>query len=367
MSIVSYLSNSIGWSTNRKLLVIESDDWGSIRMPSNQVRDNLESNSVDLGNGLESYRYSLFDTLAGEDDFQALYELLRKYKDINNYNPVFTAMSLVANPDFDKIKVSGFEKYYYEPFNETLNRYGKDKAFNLWESGYKEHLFVPEFHGREHLNVAAWMRNLRKEEKKTTLAFENGMWAVNVDGLPIDYQAAFDLEIPDDLNKQHKIVSSGLELFEKIFGRKARFFVPPNGPINNKLLSTASDKGVDFVSSAKIQREVFGYGKSKVRFHWLGKKNRYNQRLVTRNCFFEPSDKSKDWVDSCLSQMELAFKLNKPAVISSHRVNYVGGLDEANRKHGLTELDRLLKTALTKWPDVEFITSVQLGDIILGK
>jgi hypothetical protein len=31
-SMTRNLTNAIGWRTNRKIVVIESDDWGSIRM-----------------------------------------------------------------------------------------------------------------------------------------------------------------------------------------------------------------------------------------------------------------------------------------------------------------------------------------------
>ncbi len=31
------LINLLGWRTSRKIVVIESDDWGSIRMPSHDV------------------------------------------------------------------------------------------------------------------------------------------------------------------------------------------------------------------------------------------------------------------------------------------------------------------------------------------
>ena len=39
--------NIPGWRTNRKIIVLESDDWGSIRMSSKQVFDKfLELNYI---------------------------------------------------------------------------------------------------------------------------------------------------------------------------------------------------------------------------------------------------------------------------------------------------------------------------------
>ena len=34
---------------------------------------------------------------------------------------------------------------------------------------------------------------------------------------------------------------------------------------------------------------------------------------------------------------------------------------------GLKKLDQLLRAIIKKWPEVEFITSMELGDIISGK
>lgn len=57
--------------------------------------------------------------------------------------------------------------------------------------------------------------------------------------------------------------------------------------------------------------------------------------------------------------------MGKPAIICSHRVNYVGFIDEHNRDRSLKMLGRLLGKILLKWPEVEFMTSNNLADIIL--
>ena len=45
MNINQYISRTLlnlpGFHTNRKIVVIESDDWGSIRMPSREIYDFL--------------------------------------------------------------------------------------------------------------------------------------------------------------------------------------------------------------------------------------------------------------------------------------------------------------------------------------
>jgi len=121
------------------------------------------------------------------------------------------------------------------------------------------------------------------------------------------------------------------------------------------------------MSASKIQKEPQGQGKFKTKFHWLGQTNRHGQKYITRNCFFEPSDHSKDWVASCISEIELAFKYKKPAVISSHRVNYIGSLVQENREQSNKKLENLLTKIINTWPDVEFISSSNLGQIIKNK
>lgn len=359
------LSNLPGWRTQRKIVVIESDDWGSIRMPSLPAFELLQLQGVDLIHG-DAKRYNLNDNLATSNDLSALFELLSTFQDKNHNSAVFTAISVVANPDFEKIENNNFQKYFYEPFTETLKRSpGCEHSFDLWKEGIQNRLFVPQFHGREHLNVAVWLRALQQGDAHTLAAFEQGCWGFsNKHHLGISYQAAFELEYLKDLKGQKEVVSTGLQLFEKLLGYKASYFVPPNGPFNNSLEGVAAREGVKYISAAKIQHESLGAGKTRRVLHWLGQKNSHSQRYITRNCFFEPSQQGKDWVDSCLKDIEIAFHWHKPAVISSHRVNYIGALDLKNRVNGLRHLEILLRSILNKWPNTEFMTSDELGNLI---
>ena len=62
----------------------------------------------------------LNDSLASEDDLNVLFSLISDFKDNFGNHPKLTFNMVVANPDFKKIKESGFKQYYYEPFTETL-------------------------------------------------------------------------------------------------------------------------------------------------------------------------------------------------------------------------------------------------------
>lgn len=363
-SLRRHAANFIGWRTSSKYIVFESDDWGSIRMPSQDVFRRLKDSSVDLGRG-EGLRYNLTDTLASSDDLYGLFDVLSKYKDYKGNHPVFTALSVVANPDFEAIENNNFETYISQPFLQTLEEYGHFGAYKAWREGMRNNLFHPEFHGREHLNVNTWMRALRDKQKETTLAFYERCWGINNRNdhpLGISYQAAFDLEYHSDLLSQSEIIESGLNLFEQIHGYRSRYFVAPNGPFNNSLESVLLAGGIDYLGASKIQKQPLGEGRFNTVLHWLGQTNRHGQSYITRNAFFEPNAIGKDWLSSCLKDISIAFNWQKPAVISSHRTNYIGTLSKKNSAESLLFLDRLISEILKTWPDVEFITSAELGD-----
>ncbi|WP_375585632.1 hypothetical protein [Cyclobacterium xiamenense] len=357
-----HLKNVFGKSVGTRYLVIESDDWGSIRMPSLDACKRLQAAGVNLGRG-EAGRYNRTDTLASAEDLEALFDTLARFEDRKGNPPVLTAVSLVANPDFDKIREDRFSRYHYEPFTDTLRRYRREDALPLWKQGLEERLFVPEFHGREHLNVPVWMRMLQEGDIATRMGFDWGCWGFLVNTpYQISYRASFDLERKEDLASHREALESGLRLFAAIHGYPASYLVPPNGPFPRALEETSADRGIKYIGVSKVQVEPLGLGKQRRRLHWLGQKNRFNQRYLTRNAFFEPNSPGTDWVQSCLNEIDHAFLWRKPAVISSHRANYIGSLDEENRRNSLEKLSNLLAAVLKKWPDVEFVTSTELGN-----
>jgi hypothetical protein len=366
MSVLSYWKNELlsipGWRSKRKIIVIESDDWGSIRMPSKAAFAKLNEAGLDLGPA-HSLRFNLFDTLASANDMEALFHVLRKHTDQHSRHPVITALSLVANPDFDKIRTHQFETYYYELITATLQKYYPNQnVWALWRQGIEEKLFSPQFHGREHLNVHHWLVALRSKDNQTHLAFDEGVWGFNNQHpLGISYQAAFDFVNPLETDEQKVIIKDGLNQFEKLFGYRASFFVPPNGILNEQLYPVTSALGIKYQYSSRKHLVPVGGGAYNARFNYLGKKNCASQRFIIRNAFFEPSLAGKNWVSSCLREIETAFRWGKPAIISSHRVNFIGVQEEKNRSTGLKQLDELLTEIKQRWPAIEYMTTPELG------
>ena len=360
--------NILGWRNDRKIVVIESDDWGSIRMPSRAVYNKL----LDSGDRVDSDPYSRYDSLASEDDLSLLFEVLSSFKDANGNHPVITANCVMANPNFEKIKASGYQHYHYELFTETLKRYpNHNKSFGLWQEGIKNKLFYPQLHGREHLNVIRWMNNLQNGKKDILRAFEQEMIITN-DSYTLNdrysYMGSFNNDGPESIERHNIIINESAALFRRIFGFESQSFIAPCYIWSRTLESILLKNGVNYIQGGyiqyvpKIAKETTCFDKI---YHYTGQKNKIGQIYLVRNCSFEPSyDEAFDSLSQCLHQIDVAFRLKKPAIISSHRLNYIGFIDESNRDRNLKLLSALLQEINRRWPDVEYMTSNELGNFI---
>lgn len=363
--LIRNISNIPGWSTNRKIVVILVDDWGAIRIPDKAAHSALISAGVDC----KFNRFDKYDTLANSEDLSALFDVLVTVKDKNNKPATITAMTAVANPDFERIKKAGFREYYSEPFTQTLKSYYSDSnVFEIWKEGIRAGLFEPQFHGREHLNVELWLKALQNGDRNLLAAFEQ-----RAIGIPMSskskflssYMAAYDFENQDQANNFSQINHEGLSLFNDLFGYKASLFTASSLIHNSQLEHELVNEGIGYIDRAKITLEPLGGGNYKRRYFYFGQKNSEGQRYITRNCMFEPNQfPNQDTVNKTLNDIAVSFRWHKPAIISSHRVNFVGGIDESNRALGLKSLKYLLTGIKTNWPNVEFLSFNELAALL---
>jgi hypothetical protein len=366
-NIKKNLVNIPGWSTNRKIVVFESDDWGSIRMPSKKVYNSLlkEGIRVDL------CPYNKYDNLASREDLESLFDVLIKYKDFKENHPIFTANTNVANPDFKKIKQNEFNTYYYEPFTATLEKQFNGKnVIHTWRKGIHNGLFYPQLHGREHVNPIIWIDLLKNDHFEIKKAFEQGTFGLSRITSP-NIKRLHLAALLFSSNKEQRIIENsiieGADLFENIFGYRSNSFIAPVYMWDTILEKTFKDVGIQYIQGGNAHNNVNFLTNStyRVRRHYMGEKNKLDQIYLFRNCFFEPSlSNISNSVDNTLKEIEIAFRWNKPAIISSHRVNYIGSLESNNRDKNLVLLEKLLENIKKKWPTVEFMNSVQLGEII---
>jgi hypothetical protein len=358
-TLLENLKNIPGWRTSRKIVVFEVDDWGCIRTPSREVLETL----IKQGVTIQTHRFNQFDGLENSDDLHQLFDVLCSVRDSNNNHAVITAVTNVANPDFNKIKETGYARYFYEPFTETLKRYyPSDDVFSYWKQGIAEGIFTPEFHGREHFTVHLWLKKLQEKDESLLRAFDKEFICIDVPSLPQpakEFMAEFYITSEDQLPFLQDSIIDGIRLFKKIFGHAPKIFVPSSGIFHKELENTLFLSGIKFMY---MNRTLSYYLKElKPEFPRLlsGPGLVSHPKYYSRNCLFEPLDPSYPGIGITLKQIQAAFSWRKPAIISSHRVNFTGCIDESNRRNGLNELSRLLKEILRLWPEVEFLSSAE--------
>lgn len=358
--------NIRGWRTDKQIIVIESDDWGQVRMPSAAVLNDLK----DLGFHTERCHYMQNDALASDADLQNLFSVLNSFEDKGGNPAVITANMVMANPDFQKIKESNYETYFYEPFHRIQKRYPTHQhSYSLMKEGLRERLFYPQFHGREHLQVHRWLSHLQQQDPDLLHAFNLGVYAVScgvVPSLTNSILAAYDLDTGDEMAFIRQSIIEGLDLFEELFGFRSRSAIAPNYHWNSDVEEILHQNGVTYLQSSSKQVVPVANSDTKQYIrHYLGEQNDLGQYYLLRNCTFEPTfNPDKDWVDSCLADIKAAFRWKKPAIICSHRLNFIGHINPENRDRNLRKLEKLLREIKKNWPDATFMTSDQLGDLI---
>jgi len=366
-SLINNLKNSIGWKTKRKIVVFSVDDYGNVRLHSAQAREVLDKA------GLKIYiRYDSLDTLETREDLEMLFDTLTSVKDTNSKPAVFTPFALPCNINFSKIIAEGFTKFYNEPLPETFNKLAAENtayqgAWQLWQEGMRKGLMTPQFHGREHLNLHTFNVKLNAKDHELLTCLKNQSLtsiADNVAGLP-PYHAAFDFWKFDENLPFEAIIKDGLNQFEKVFGYRAINFNSPGGNEHHIIHNYLKENGIKYIDTPFLKLEHQGEGKYKKVINFTGKRNNIGQTFMVRNVVFEPCDDGRnDWVTYALKQIETAFKWNKPAIISSHRVNFCGHISPENRNIGINALKDLLNQIVKRWPDVEFMAANELGNLI---
>ncbi|MCC5914786.1 MAG: hypothetical protein JJU46_10460 [Balneolaceae bacterium] len=370
-SLLLNAKNTIGWRTSRKFIVFAVDDYGNVRLHSKGARKAMDEAGMKVYN-----RFDAYDTLETREDLEALFETLGAVKDENGRHPVFTPFAVPCNIDFEAMRDNGYEDYQYELLTETYSKLSAidppayEGAWDLWKKGMRQGLMVPQFHGREHLNLKLFREKLQKRDPELITALENRSYTSISSGEydTISPTAAFDFDKREENRDFHDVIQTGLDAFEEVYGYRSNHFIAPRGQEHPDTHPMLLEGGISYIDTPLLKKEHQGGGKYKTVFNYTGKVNSCGQHFIVRNVVFEPTDeRGLDWVEFTLKQIEAAFRWNRPAVISSHRVNFCGHIEEENRKIGLAALRKLLLKVMERWPEVEFISSNELGDLISGR
>jgi hypothetical protein len=367
-ALQQHLKNIVGWRTKRKIVVFSVDDYGNVRLDSKEAGQRLRKAGL-----TSAGRFDDFDALETREDLERLYEVLGSVRDANGRHAVFTPFAIPCNIDFEQMAEEGYTQYKYEFLTETFrkqeDRYPDSYrgAWELWQEGIRDGFMVPQFHGREHFNLKTFQEKLNQHDDTLLTILGTRSYAfLGPSGYStIGNTAAFDFWELEENNRFGQIIREGLEAFEKVFGYKSVHFNAPGGREHPLIHMLLHENGVKYIDTLLRKNEHQGMGTYRTVLNYTGKQNALGQIFIVRNALFEPTEHDeKDWIGHTLKQIGAAFRWNRPAIISSHRVNFCGHIDPTNRKEGLGALQNLLRKIMENWPEVEFMSSAELGACI---
>ncbi len=311
--------------------------------------------------------FSSFDCLESANDYESFFEVLKNHKDSHGNHPVLTANMVMANPDFEKIKANQFQSFYFESFDKTYKTYyPQQETFQALKKGMEQNLIHPQFHAREHLNATQWLKRLQHGEERFLKAFDVSCFAIDdleQSNNRANLMASYDYQNELEFDFIKESIIEGLQLFEQTFGFASRTTIAPCYVWNDDIENVLNQRGVKSLQGSYIQQKNSN-GKHQRIWQMMGRRNRQNQKYFVRNVLFEPAlGKKINWVDKAMESINIAFFWGKPAVVGSHRLNYLAGLSQENRDNTLEQLNDLLKRVVNKWPAVEFANSEQLLEL----
>lgn len=358
--ITENLKNIPGWSSKERLVAFAVDDYGNVRLHSPAAKQTLSRQF-----GPPSNRFDGFDALETREDLERLYEVLSSVSDREARTAVFSPYAVSMNLDFSLIDRTHDKVLPLEALSTTFQKLEADYPTeyagvpSLWREGIRAGLLSPEYHGPVHfstLRVEGWLKD-GFPEFEAALAVQSVVLFGQRTKRSSGWTAAFADAPEGSANSRlaHEF-SAGMQAFREHNQLEPTAFTPPAHVFPRHLLDIVKSNGLKFIDLPRMLPSEPGAARPWQRLMWSGRELAPGLRALTRNVVFEPCDGGGDSVGKAMRQIEASFRFRKPAIVSSHRVNFAGRIDPKNREHGLGALSDLLKAIIKRWPDVRFVS-----------
>lgn len=339
-------------------VVFESDDWGACEA----VRNAEDAAALQpLWDVVLERSRPILTTLESPGDLERLYQVLEAFPGADGLPAVFTAFTCTGNPDFEKTRATG--RYHDIGIDVGVPPgWRRGDLLRAWRDGIARGVYAPEFHGNLHhtspVTLMALLRGSGPEARLARESFERevycqGRHVPEFEGMTVRDQLAWN--------------RAGVERFERAFGsppacaitsdalpetetiwallgiraiclkncrvNTGRVVVYPTKPWNNQ------DPSVPIGAHDPVLDVVY----------------------MVRNVFFECAANPAQSADAVFDVIRARWLEGEPAMISTHRANYVS-LDPQRIESGFRELRRLLES-LTTATATRFLTTAEVADL----
>ena len=329
----------------RPIVLIQSDDWGRVGIPSAETLERLIAAGASVGRSRWDY-YGL----ESEGDLVSLRDVLAGIHDREGRSPCMTANFVMANADLAHMQEEGFREFRWVGIDRGFPRPWGEHLLHVYRDLVATGAFEPALHGFTHFNTIALMQCLREQSergRRSRLLVAHG----------VPYLASWTPEYNFalvtrgkreqflDEGAQDDWIAAGVRLFVDVFGRAPRASCAPGYRANAVTRQLWKKHQIEAVQSV-------GDGPLSVNLGLLD---------LQRNVTFEPVLDEGDVVAQALAQARGAVARGAPVVICTHSINYltrfVGSADRSR------ELLRKLRVSLVEcFPDLRFARTDEVID-----
>ncbi len=314
------------------VVIFESDDWGA--GPIEQVH------------GLE-----------------AVSQVLCRHQNKFGEKPVMTLGIILGN--FSESKKNHEEQgmpalsYLGDPQNNSLRA--------VMEKGAKEKIFSFQLHGLFHFSLSVLKQSSDRGNSMAFQESEGGLWT---ESLPNALQSSWvngsvlpskDLPLPEIT----AVIAQERDLWNCIFHETPKVAVPTTFIWDSRVEAAWAEIGVRVVVTPGCRyrgRDSGGQPDRPDRDVLNGQRGESNVIYVVRDIYFEPALGHS--IERLVTEIKCRMYLSRPALIETHRFNYVGPRADAE---AFNQLDTAIETILSAVPSVRFLSTVELADLLVSR
>lgn len=322
-----------------KAVVLESDDWGLCAWaPDREAWTALADTPAFRSRAGRRYGGSTLESTA---DVKALADLLLDHRGGDGLPPVWQANTVMANPDYPRLSAASRDPSSL-PLVELPGMPGRWTRPGLWDEVRRATdagVWWVELHGLHHLPESAWLAALRRGDGDARRALEQESPVCAA----VEASGEYDPSEPSDHRRRD--LERAVARFRTLTGRVPRSFCPPDYRWDESLEAEAERLGV---TTFQGKAEQAGSPFPQLRRLLIGLRwphVRGARFYMPPRTAFEPcgpgEGRTSAAIETALRCARGAWKRARPAVLSSHRLNYVH-LDPEWSKRGRDALHELL-------------------------
>lgn len=326
----------VDWARLRAV-VIQSDDWGFCAwVPDEEAHRALAKSSSFRSPAGRIYGRSTLESAA---DVAEIAQTLLEFRGGDGLLPVWQANTVMAAPDFERMVSGGFDA---DPMPivalpETPSRWNRPGLWDEVRRAEAAGLWWAELHGLHHVPETAWLAALRRGNADARRAIEQQVLVCEA------VEASGEYDPTESAATRARNLELAVERFRTLFGRAPGSLCPPDYRWDDSLEEQAERLGVTIIQGReervgpllRLRRLLTGPA-------WPNARGR--RFYMPRRIAFEPRGEVRGRLgaDNAHRRARIAWAAGRPAVVSTHRVNYAH-LDPAWSEAGREALRDLLR------------------------